>query len=113
MRETLTIPITERNQFDGVEPPLRPGDVAYVIRCERYEELHPGRIYWVYHVQEDALVGMLFARAVVRQGRIMFVLHGGTTISPDDAVVAGIQRLGPSQFLEPVADPINRLDHVE
>ena len=31
-----------------------------------------------------------FARAVVRQGRIMFTLHGGTTISPDEADVAGI-----------------------
>jgi hypothetical protein len=64
--------------------------VVHVIRCERDEEPHPGRIYWVYHVHEDALVGMLFARAVVHQGRIMLALHGGTIISPDDAVVAGI-----------------------
>jgi hypothetical protein len=90
MRETLTVPITERNQFEGIEPPLRPGDVAHVVRCERDEELHPERVYWVYHVHEDALVEMLFARAVVHQGRIMFALHGGTIISPDDAVVAGI-----------------------
>jgi hypothetical protein len=53
-------------------------------------ELHSDRVYWVYHVHEDALVGMLFARAVVRQGRIMFALHAGTIISPDDIVVAGI-----------------------
>jgi len=90
MPETLTIQITERNQFDGIDPPLRPGDVANVVRCERDGELHPGRIYWVYHVHEDALVGMLFGYAVVRQGRIMFLLHGGTIISPDGAVVAGI-----------------------
>jgi hypothetical protein len=90
MPETLTIPITERNQFDGIDPPLRPGDVARVIRCERDVELQPDRIYWVYHVHEDALVGMLFARAAMHQGRIMFALHGGATISPDEAVVAGI-----------------------
>jgi hypothetical protein len=90
MPEPLTVQITERNQFDGIDPPLQPGDVAHVVRCARDEELHPGRIYWVYHVHEDALVGMLFARAVVRQGRIMFALHGGTIISPDDAEVAGI-----------------------
>ena len=53
-------------------------------------ELHSDRVYWVYHVHEDALVGMLFARAAVRQGRIMFALHAGTIISPDDIVVAGI-----------------------
>jgi hypothetical protein len=90
MPEPLTVQITERNQFDGIDPPLQPGDVAHVVRCTRDEELQPGRIYWVYHVHEDALVGMLFARAVVRQGRIMFALHGGTIISPDDAEVAGI-----------------------
>jgi len=90
MPETLTIPITERNQFDGIDPPLRPGGVAQVIRCERDVELQPDRIYWVYHVHEDALVGMLFARAVMHQGRIVFALHGGTIISPVDAVVAGI-----------------------
>jgi hypothetical protein len=90
MPETLTILITERNQFDGIDPPLRPGDVAHVVRRERDEELHPDRIYWVYHIHEDALVEMLFARALVRQGRIMFALHGGNIISPDDAVVAGI-----------------------
>jgi hypothetical protein len=28
MRETITIPITERNQFDGIHPPLRAGDAA-------------------------------------------------------------------------------------
>jgi hypothetical protein len=33
---------------------------------------------------------MLFARAIVLQGRVMFALHGGTIISSDDAVVAGI-----------------------
>ena len=44
----------------------------------------------MYHVHEDALVEMLFARAVVQEGRIMFTLHGGTIVSPDDAVVAGI-----------------------
>ena len=53
-------------------------------------ELHPHRIYWVYHVHEDALVEMLFARVVVHQGRIVLALHRGTIISPDDAVVAGI-----------------------
>jgi hypothetical protein len=90
MRETLTIPITERNQFDGTRPPLRAGDLAHVIRCERDEELHPDRIYWVYHVHEDALVEMLFARGVADHGRIVFALHRGTIISPDDAVVAGI-----------------------
>jgi hypothetical protein len=90
MPETLTIPITERNQFDGIDPPLRPGDVARVIRCERDVELQPDRIYWVYHVHEDALVGMLFARAAMHQGRIMFALQSGATISPDEAVVAGI-----------------------
>jgi hypothetical protein len=90
MRETLTIPITERNQFDGIHPPLRAGEVVHVVRCERDEELHPRRIYWVYHVHEDALVEMLFARVVVHQGRIVFTLHRGTIISPDDAVVAGI-----------------------
>jgi hypothetical protein len=37
--------------------------LAHVIRCERDEELHPDRIYWVYHVQEDAVVEMLFAVA--------------------------------------------------
>jgi hypothetical protein len=88
--ETLTIQITERNQFDGIDPPLRPGDVAHVVRSAPNEELHPGRIYWVYHAHEDAVVGMLFARAVIRQGRIMFALHGSTIISPDDAEVAGI-----------------------
>jgi hypothetical protein len=31
MPETLTIPITERNQFDGIDPPLLPGDVAHVM----------------------------------------------------------------------------------
>ena len=90
MPETLTIPITERNRFDGIDPPLRPGDLAHVARCERDVELRPDRVYWVYHVHEDALVGMLFARAVVRQGRIMFSLHGGTIISPDEIVAAGI-----------------------
>ena len=90
MRDTITIPITERNQFDGIHPPLRAGDAAHVVRCERDEELHPHRIYWVYHVHEDALVEMLFARVVVHQGRIMFALHGGTIISPNDAEVAGI-----------------------
>ena len=90
MPETLTIPITERNQFDGIDPPLRPGDVACVVRCERDVELHQDRIHWLYHVHEEALVGMLFARVVVHQGRIMFALHGGTIISPDDAEVAGI-----------------------
>jgi hypothetical protein len=90
MRETLTIPITERNQFDGVDPPLQPGDVAHVIKCERDEELQPGRIYWVYYAHEDAVVGMLFARAVVRQDRIMLLLHGSIIISPEDADVAGI-----------------------
>jgi hypothetical protein len=90
MRETLSIPITERNQFDGANPPLRPGGVARVVRCERDEELYPDRVYWVYHRHEDALVGMLFARAIVLQGRVMFALHGGTIISSDDAVVAGI-----------------------
>ena len=64
--------------------------MAHVVRCERNEELHPDQVYWVYHIHEDALVGMLFARAVMRQGRIMLALHGGTIISPDDAVVAGI-----------------------
>ena len=90
MAETLTIPITERSQFDGIDPPLRLGDVAHVVRCERDEELHAGRIYWLYHGHEEALVGMLFARAVVHEGRIMFLLHGGIIISPDDADVAGI-----------------------
>ena len=90
MPETVAIPITERNQFDGIDPPLRPGDLAHVTRCERDVELHPDRVYWVYHVHEDALVGMLFARAAVRHGRIMFALHAGTIISPDDIVVAGI-----------------------
>ena len=90
MRETLTIRITERNQFDGARPPLRAGDVAHVVRCERDEELHADRIYWVYHVHEDALVEMLFARVVADQGRIVFALHRGTIISPDDVVVAGI-----------------------
>ena len=88
MRETITIPITER--FDGIHPPLRVGDVAHVVRCERDEELHPDRIYWVYRVHEDALVEMLFARVVAYQGRIVLALHRGTIISPDDAVVAGI-----------------------
>ena len=55
-------------------------------------ELHPDRIYWVYHVDEEALVGMFFALAVVRQGQIMFALHGGTVVSPNDAVIAGILR---------------------
>jgi hypothetical protein len=77
MRGTLTIPITERNQFDGIDPPLRPGGVAHVVRCERDEKLH-------------AFVGMLFARAIMHQGRIMFALHGGTIIAPDNAVVGGI-----------------------
>ena len=90
MPETLIIQITERNQFDGIDPPLRPGDVARVVRCERDVELQPDRIYWMYHVDKDALVGMLFARVVVHQGRIMFALHGGTIVSPDDAEVAGI-----------------------
>jgi hypothetical protein len=90
MGEILTIPITERNQFDGIDPPLRPGDVAHVVRCERDVELHPDRVYWVYHVHEEALVGMLFARAVMGQGRIVLALHGGTIITPDDVVVAGI-----------------------
>jgi|SRR5579864_7088653 len=90
MPETVTIAINERNQFDGIDPPLRPGDLAHVIRCERDEELNPDRVYWVYHRHEDAAVGMLFARSIVHQGRIMFALHGGTIISPDDAVVAGI-----------------------
>jgi hypothetical protein len=31
---------------------------------------------------------MLFARAVVHQGRIVFALHRGTIISPEDAVPA-------------------------
>ena len=44
----------------------------------------------MYHVHEDALVEMLFARVVVHQGRIVLALHRGTIISPDDAVVAGI-----------------------
>ena len=88
--ETLTIQITERNQFDGIDPPLRPGDVACVVRCERDVELHLERVFWVYHVHEDAIVGMLFARVVVHQGRIMFALHGGAIISTDDAEVAGI-----------------------
>ena len=90
MQEILTIPIAERNQLNAVDPPLRPGDVAHVARCERNVELHQDRIYWVYRIHEDALVGMLFARAVARQGRIMFALHGGTIVSPDDVVVAGI-----------------------
>ena len=90
MRGTLTIPITERNQFDGIDPPLRPGGVAHVVRCERDEKLHPDRVYWVYHIHEDAFVGMLFARAIMHQGRIMFALHGGTIIAPDNAVVGGI-----------------------
>jgi len=90
MRETLTIPITERNQFDGIDPPLQPGGVAHVVRCERDEELHPDRVYWVYHIHEDALVGMLFARAIMHQGRIMFALLGGTIIAPENAVVGGI-----------------------
>ena len=90
MPETLIIQITERNQFDGIDPPLRPGDVARVVRCERDVELQPDRIYWLYHVHEDAIVGMLFARVVVHQGRSTFALHGGTIISPDDAEVAGI-----------------------
>ena len=89
MPETLTIPITERNQFDGIDRPLRPGDVVQVIRCERDVKLEPYRIYWVYRVHEDAVVGMLFARAVIHQDRIMFALHGGTIISPAEAVVAG------------------------
>jgi hypothetical protein len=33
---------------------------------------------------------MLFARAIMHQGRIMFALHGGTIIAPDNAVVGGI-----------------------
>jgi hypothetical protein len=33
---------------------------------------------------------MLFARAVMRQGRIMFALHAGTIISPDAVVIGGI-----------------------
>ena len=37
MRDTITIPITERNQFDGIHPPLRAGDAAHVVRCERDE----------------------------------------------------------------------------
>ena len=82
MPETLIIQITERNQFDGIDPPLRPGDVAHVIRCQRDVELHPDRIYWVYHLHVDALVEMLFARAVVHQDRIMFALQDGTIISP-------------------------------
>ena len=90
MREILTIPITERNQFKGIDSPLLPGGVAHVIRCERDVELQPDRIYWVYHAHEDAVVGMLFARATMHQGRIVFVLHGGIIISPDDVVVAGI-----------------------
>jgi hypothetical protein len=90
MREILTIPITERNQFDGTRPPLRAGDVAHVVKCERDEELHPDRVYWVYHVHENALVEMLFARVVAYQGRIVLALHRGTIISPDEAVVAGI-----------------------
>jgi hypothetical protein len=94
---TLTIPITERNQFDGVDPPLRPGDVAQVIQCERDVELHPDRVYWVYHRHEDALVGMRFARAVAHDGRIMLALHGGTIISPDDVVIAGILRSSDDQ----------------
>jgi len=44
----------------------------------------------VYHVHEDALVEMLFARVVAYQGRIVLALHRGTIISPDGAVVAGI-----------------------
>jgi hypothetical protein len=44
----------------------------------------------VYHVREDALVEMLFARVVADQGRTVFALHRGTIISPDDSVVAGI-----------------------
>jgi len=90
MPETLTIPITERNQFDGIDRPLRPGDVVQVIRCERDVKLEPDQIYWVYHVHEDAMVGMLFARAVMQQDSIMFALHGGTIISPTEAVVGGI-----------------------
>jgi hypothetical protein len=90
MLEILTIPITERNQFSGLDSPLLPGGVAHVIRCERDVELQPDRIYWVYQLNEDALVGMLFARATMHQGRIVFVLHGGIIVSPDDAVVAGI-----------------------
>lgn len=90
MSETIFIPITERNEFDAVDPPLRPGDVADIARCERDVELHLDRIYWVYHIHEDALVGMLFARAIERQGRIVLALHGGTIVSRDDVVVAGI-----------------------
>jgi hypothetical protein len=89
MPETLTIPITERNQFDGIDRPLRPGDLVQVIRCERGVKLEPDRVYWVYHVHEDAMVGMLFARAVMHQSRTMFALHGGVIISPAEAVVAG------------------------
>jgi hypothetical protein len=90
MQEILIIPITERNQLDAVDPPLRPGDVAHVARCERDKELQPDQIYWVYRIHEDALVGMLFARAVVRQGRNVLALHGGAFVSPDDVVVGGI-----------------------
>jgi hypothetical protein len=78
------------NQLDGVDPPLRPGDVAHVARCQRDVELRRDRIYWVYRIHEDALVEMLFARAVVHQSRITFAMHGGTIVSPDDVVVAGI-----------------------
>lgn len=97
MRDTVIVPITQYNHFDGVDPPLRAGDVAHVIRCERDVELLPDQVYWMYHRHEDALVGMRFARAVVRNGRIMFALHGGSIISPDDAVIAGILRSSDDQ----------------